>query len=53
VAQPGLAQLLEQANQLYDEAQAALRAGNWALYGERVAELGRVLEELQAVVVAQ
>ncbi|MDZ4168354.1 MAG: UPF0182 family protein [Coriobacteriia bacterium] len=34
------------AEALYREALVAQKAGNWALYGEKIAELGRVLQRL-------
>ncbi len=37
------------AARLYREAVAAQRAGDWATYGERIAELGAVLERLAGV----
>jgi len=36
------------AAQLYNEAVAAQRKGDWATYGEKIAELGKVLERLAA-----
>ncbi|MCC3144820.1 UPF0182 family protein [Halanaerobium sp. Z-7514] len=39
-------QLAEEANQLYQEAQQALRDGDFARYGELIEELGIKLEEL-------
>ncbi|MDI3317295.1 MAG: UPF0182 family protein [Bacillota bacterium] len=41
------ADLVRRANQLYTQAQEAIRQGNWALYGERMAELAQVLQQLQ------
>lgn len=38
--------LVMEANRLYDEAQAALRAGDWATYGERMGQLSRVLDRM-------
>ncbi|MGQ9475459.1 MAG: UPF0182 family membrane protein [Actinomycetota bacterium] len=38
--------LVVEANRLYDEAQAALRAGDWAAYGERMDQLSRVLDRM-------
>lgn len=38
--------LVAEANRLYDEAQAALRAGDWAAYGERMGQLSRVLDRM-------
>jgi hypothetical protein len=34
------------ASELFAQAQEALRAGNFALYGDRIAELQRVLDTL-------
>ena len=49
-AEPGqeatTAQLAARANQLFEEAQAAQRAGDWAAYGEKTRQLGVVLEQL-------
>lgn len=39
-------QLIEEANDLYNEAQEALQQGDFARYGEIIEELGNVLEEL-------
>ncbi|MEJ5186769.1 MAG: UPF0182 family protein [Candidatus Geothermincolales bacterium] len=39
-------QLARRAKELYDQAQSALRNGDWAGYGARMEELGRVLERL-------
>ncbi|HWQ75430.1 MAG TPA: UPF0182 family protein, partial [Syntrophomonas sp.] len=36
------------ARQYYDEANSALKQGNWALYGEKLNQLGEVLEKLEA-----
>jgi hypothetical protein len=38
--------LVSQANEAYDRAVAAQRAGDWAAYGEALQELGRILDEL-------
>lgn len=40
------ASLEEQAASLYAEAMQAQKQGDWALYGSKIKELGRVLEEL-------
>ncbi len=37
------------ANQLYEEAEAAQRAGDWATYGDKVRQLGEVLDQLAAL----
>lgn len=42
------AALIALANQLYTQALQAQRDGDWALYGQLIEELGRVLEALQA-----
>lgn len=42
-------ELAARAAQLYQEAQDALRAGDFATYGQRIQALGEVLHELQAV----
>ncbi len=46
--EPGgdLAALAAEANRLFDEAQAALRGGDWASYGEKMEQLGRVLDRM-------
>ncbi|MDI3299046.1 MAG: UPF0182 family protein [Bacillota bacterium] len=44
---PAWADLVRQANQLYSQAQEAIRQGNWALYGERMAQLAQVLQQMQ------
>ena len=41
-----LADLVAEANRLYDEAQAALRSGDWAGYGAKMEELSRVLDRM-------
>jgi hypothetical protein len=38
--------LAEKANQLYLEANKALKTGDWAGYGKAIDELGKVLEEM-------
>lgn len=43
-----LNRLLQRANQLYEQAMAALRRGDFAAYGEYIEELGSVLKELIA-----
>jgi len=51
--QPGpvtdIAQLAQQANQLYDEAQTALRNGDWATYGDKINQLGQVLDQIASL----
>lgn len=44
-----IAALVEEATQLYEDAQAALSAGDFSRYGELIEELGSVLEELAAL----
>lgn len=44
-----LAALIQQANQLYDEAQAALRNGDWATYGSKMEQLNQVLDQLASL----
>ena len=39
--------LVKLAQQLYDSAQEAQRQGNWALYGEKIKELGNVISEIE------
>jgi len=39
--------LAKQAQELYDSAQEAQRQGNWALYGDKIKELGNVISELE------
>lgn len=39
-------ELIERAARLFNEAQEALRRGDWASYGSKIDELGRVLEDL-------
>ncbi|MGA1354255.1 MAG: hypothetical protein ACO32I_05720, partial [Candidatus Limnocylindrus sp.] len=38
--------LVTRASEIFAEAQEALRAGNFSLYGDRIAELQRVLDTL-------
>jgi uncharacterized membrane protein (UPF0182 family) len=42
------ADLLREAQQHYDRAIAAQRAGDWAAYGREIDQLGAVLKQLQA-----
>ncbi len=53
--EPGadLAQLIQQANQAYDEAQAALRNGDWATYGAKMEQLSQILDQMAAAVPRQ
>ncbi|HEY7473194.1 MAG TPA: UPF0182 family protein [Gemmatimonadota bacterium] len=48
VTAPTPAGLVSRANEAYDRAVAAQRAGDWAAYGEALEELGRILDELAA-----
>ncbi|MFN2446478.1 MAG: UPF0182 family protein [Vicinamibacterales bacterium] len=48
VTAPGLAQLAEEANQIYRRALDAQRAGDWATYGEEIRRLGELLVKMQA-----
>ena len=43
----GQAALLQEAQQHYDRAMTAQRAGDWATYGREIAEVGRVLRQLR------
>ncbi len=45
--------LLDLAQQLYEEARAAQRADDWSAYGEKIKQLGEVIEALQALEAAQ
>jgi len=42
----GISSLVQKANELYQRAQQALKAGDWAGYGKAIEELGQVLEEM-------
>lgn len=42
----GIAGLAQKANELYQKADQALKAGDWAGYGAAIDELGQVLEEM-------
>jgi uncharacterized membrane protein (UPF0182 family) len=44
-----LARILERANQLYDQAQQALEAGDFERYGRFIERLGQVLKQAQAL----
>ncbi|MDD4159955.1 MAG: UPF0182 family protein [Synergistaceae bacterium] len=39
--------LAKLAQELYDSAQEAQRNGNWALYGDKINELGKIISELE------
>ena len=41
-------ELAGRARRLYDQALAAQRRGDWATYGERIREMGNVLQQLEA-----
>jgi uncharacterized membrane protein (UPF0182 family) len=41
-----LAALIQQANQVYDEMQAAQRNGDWATYGSKLQQLGQLLDQI-------
>jgi uncharacterized membrane protein (UPF0182 family) len=43
----GLPDLIARANEVWSEAQARLRSGDWAGYGELIEELGEILRQLQ------
>ena len=47
--QGDLAGLIEEANRVYDEAQSALRAGDWASYGEKIQRLGQILDQMSSL----
>lgn len=42
-----ISDLARQAQELFDSAQEAQRQGNWALYGDKIKELGNVISELE------
>jgi len=48
VPAPAIAELLREAQQHYDRALAAQRAGNWADYGREIEQLGATLRRLRA-----
>lgn len=43
----GMSELLAEADRLYREAEAALRSGDWAGYGDRIKRLGEVIRNLR------
>jgi uncharacterized membrane protein (UPF0182 family) len=45
--EPLIEDLALQAQTLYSQALEALSAGNWALYGQKIEELGLILQKLQ------
>ncbi len=42
------AELIQEANRLFEEAQEALRSGDWSLYGQRMDQLETILNQLAA-----
>lgn len=46
-AAPGIGALVDEAGRVYQEAQDALRRGDWAGYGERIRRLGELLQEIK------
>ncbi len=44
-----LAQLLQQLQETYDEMVDAQRAGDWALYGQKLELLGRIIDQVSAL----
>lgn len=40
-------ELIRRASEHYNQAQSALRQGNWSLYGEEMRQLGEILESIQ------
>ncbi len=44
-----LAALAREANRVYDEAQAALRSGDWTAYGEKMTRLSELLDRMAAL----
>ncbi|SHI86189.1 UPF0182 family membrane protein [Lutispora thermophila] len=48
VATGTIAELIRRANDVFNQAQEAQRAGNWALYGEKINELKAILESLNS-----
>ena len=47
ISKNDIASLAKLAQELYDSAQEAQRQGDWALYGEKIKELGNVISELE------
>ncbi|MBN2026347.1 MAG: UPF0182 family protein [Actinobacteria bacterium] len=43
-------QLIQQANQVYDEAEAALRSGDWTTYGAKIDQLSQILDQLAELI---
>lgn len=48
-ADPRVAELVRRAAAAYDDALAAQRRGDWGTYGERMQQVGTLLQQLQAV----
>jgi len=48
-----VAELITRANDVFNQAQEAQRAGNWALYGEKINELETILRKLNDLNAAQ
>jgi uncharacterized membrane protein (UPF0182 family) len=46
IGDSSLVQLIRRANDVFNQAQEAQRAGNWALYGEKINELETILQKL-------
>ncbi len=44
-----LAALIQEANQVYDEAKTALRNGDWATYGDRMGRLSQLLDQMASL----
>lgn len=44
-----MAQLIESLQATYDDMLSAQRAGDWATYGQKQAELGRIIEQIRAL----
>lgn len=53
IGDSSLVQLIRRANDVFNQAQEAQRAGNWALYGEKINELQTILQRLHELSNAQ
>lgn len=53
IGDSSLVQLIRRANDVFNQAQEAQRAGNWALYGEKINELQAILQKLDELSNAQ
>lgn len=53
VAEGSIAELITRANDVFNQSQEAQRAGNWALYGEKINELQIILRKLNDLNAAQ